>query len=60
MRRNRKRGGRGNGSADRRNGSDNAGRWTLIDRGGGAGTGGTDENAAAVEEVSLKIGVVFL
>ena len=56
------RGGRGNGSAGRGNGSDNAGRWTLIDRGGGAsrsgsggaGTGGTDENAAAVEEVSLK------
>ena len=54
VRRNRKKGGRGNGSADRRNGSDNAGRRTLIDRGGGADTGGTDENAAAIEEVSLK------
>ena len=56
------RGGRGNGPGGRGNGSDNAGRWTLIDRGGGAnrngsggaGAEGTDENAATVEEVSLK------
>ena len=42
------RGGRGNGSSGRGNGSDNVGND------GGAGTEGSGEDAATVEEVSLK------
>ena len=71
MRRNRyrnSRGGKGNKAIGRGNGSEN-GRWTLVNCGKGASGSGSGEtsmngtadgNVATGEEVSLKIGVVFL